>query len=187
VVMSNDEPQWALPESGAPSRGSQQFVASMSLGGVTPEVVEPARTSDFRELLLVALLLVASLVAGAASLMSWRDYGIRLDPSVAESGWVQADGSIGRGWAAVAIAVVLAVAGILIAVHHQEVGRRVAVAGGVGLVMMSIVEFGLGAGKLRTGPGNGLWVEMVVGVLVVIAVGVLGPADVPEADERSPL
>jgi len=119
--------------------------------------------------------------------MSWRDYGIRLDPSVAESGWVQADGSIGRGWAAVAIAVVLAVAGILIAVHHQEVGRRVAVAGGIGLVMMSIVEFGLGAGKLLTGPGNGLWVEMVVGVLVVIAVGVLGPADVPEADERSPL
>jgi hypothetical protein len=46
----------------------------------------------------------------------------------------------------------------------------------VALVLLSVVEFGLGAGRLRTGPGIGLWVELVVGIVVVAAVGMLGPS-----------
>ena len=149
------------------------------LGGTVPIAVESTPRSDRRDLVLSGVLLAAALVAGGASLASWRDYGVRLDPSVPESGWVQADGSVGRGWAAVLLAVALAVAGVLIAAHRPRSGRRLAAVVGVSLVVLSVLEFGLGAGSLHTGPGSGLWVELVVGLVVVAAVGILAPADPP--------
>ena len=175
--MSNETPPWSSP-SAAPAPGNDpSFVASVALGGAAPVAPLEEHRTDLRELFLVTVLFACALAAGAASLASWRDYGVRLDPSVAESGWVQADGSVGRGWAAVLLAVLLAVAGILVAVHRGRQGRRLAVGAGVALVVLSVVEFGLGAGRLRTGPGIGLWVELVVGIVVVAAVGMLGPKD----------
>ena len=174
--MSNETTPWSSPADAPASGNDPSFVASVALGGAVP--VEPVvvHRTDLRELFLVTILFGCALAAGAASLASWRDYGVRLDPSVAESGWVQADGSVGRGWAAVLLAVLLAVAGILVAVHRGRQGRRLAAAAGVALVLLSVVEFGLGAGRLRTGPGIGLWVELVVGIVVVAAVGMLGPS-----------
>ena len=52
-------------------------------------------------------------------------------------------------------------------------------AAGVGLMVLAVLEFGLGAGRLRTGPGIGLWVELVVGLVVVAAVGMLSRPDDP--------
>jgi hypothetical protein len=41
-------------------------------------------------------------------------------------------------------------------------------------VVLAIAEWGLGAGDALSGPGLGIWVELVVGAVVVIAVGALG-------------
>jgi hypothetical protein len=49
------------------------------------------------------------------------------------------------------------------------------------MVLAAVAEWGLGSDGARTGPGIGLWVELVIGVLVVIAVGVLGPKDEPSS------
>jgi hypothetical protein len=174
--VSNEPTPWSSPSGAPASANDPSFVASVALGGAAPVAVVEEHHTDLRELFLATILFGCALAAGGASLASWRDYGVRLDPSVAESGWVQADGSIGRGWAAVALAVLLAVAGILVAVHRGRQGRRLAAAAGVALVLLSVVEFGLGAGRLRTGPGIGLWVELVVGIVVVAAVGMLGPS-----------
>ena len=174
--MSNESPQWSAPSAAPAPSNDPSFVASVALGGTAPVAVAEEHRTDLRDLVLATVLFAGALAAGGASLASWRDYGVQLDPSVPESGWVQADGSVGRGWAAVLLAVLLAVAGILVAVHRGRQGRRLAVVAGVALVLLSVVEFGLGAGRLRTGPGIGLWVELVVGIVVVAAVGMLGPS-----------
>jgi hypothetical protein len=83
---------------------------------------------------------------------------------------------MGRGWVAVLLGVVLAAAGVLLASDHLRSGRIVALCGGVGLVVFSILEWGLGAGRARTGPGIGIWVLFVVGLVVIVAVGILGPS-----------
>jgi hypothetical protein len=56
---------------------------------------------------------------------------------------------------------------------------------GTTLMLLAIGEWGLGAGSSRSGPGLGIWIQFVVGALAVIAVGVLGPADVPSTDSES--
>ena len=175
--MSNETTQWSSPsDAPAPSGSDPSFVPSMPLGGAAPVVPVQEHRTDLRDLFLATVLFGCALAAGGASLASWRDYGVRLDPSVPESGWVQADGSVGRGWAAVLLAVLLAVAGILVAVHRGRQGRRLAVGAGVALVLLSVLEFGLGAGRLHTGPGIGLWIELVVGIVAVAAVGMLAPS-----------
>jgi len=175
--MTDDPVSWTSPSAARPTSADPSFVATVPLGGATPVVVDEEPRTDLRDLVLATVLFAGALAAGGASLASWRDYGVRLDPSVPESGWIQADGSIGRGWAAVVLAVLLAVAGILVAVHRGRQGRRLAVGAGSGLVVLSVLEFGLGAGRLRTGPGIGLWVELVVGLVVVAAVGMLARPD----------
>jgi hypothetical protein len=156
------------------------FDAGAPLGGVAPSTeVTPERT-DRRELWLTAVLLVAAILAGASSLMSWRDFGRRFGASATETGWVRLDGSMGRGWLFVALAVVLAVAGVLIASGRGRAGRILGSATGALMVVAAIAEWGLGSDAARTGPGLGLWVELTIGVLVVIAVGVLGPKDESE-------
>lgn len=138
-----------------------------------PEPVVRPAASQRRELILAGILLVSAVAAGAASLMSWRDDGFVVGPAANESGWVLPDGSMGRGWVAVLLGVVVAVAGVLVASDRLRAGRAVAMVGGLGLVLFSILEWGLGAGQARTGPGPGIWVLLVVGVVAVIAVGVL--------------
>jgi hypothetical protein len=148
---------------------------------VQPAAVEVTQPSQRRELALTAILLVAAIVTGAASLLSWRDYGRLIRPGAEESGWVLPDGSMGRGWIAVLLGVVLAVAGVMLAADKVRAGRILATLGGMGLILFSILEWGLGAGRLRTGPGLGVWVLLVVGIVVVVAVGALGPPT-PERD-----
>lgn len=162
---------------------STAYAGGSPLGGTQPLPVQSVEPSQRRELVLTTVLLVSAVVAGAASLMSWRDDGFVVGPAVNESGWVLPDGSLGRGWVAVLLGVVLAVAGVLVASGRLRSGRAMAMIGGVGLIVFSILEWGLGAGRARTGPGTGIWVLLVVGVVVVIAVGILGsPPGEPARD-----
>jgi len=148
-----------------------------------PEV-EPPR-SDRRELVLVACLLLLSIVTGAASLMPWRDWGHQLGAPILETGWERPDGSIGRGWLAVLIGVVLAAAGVLIAAERRRAGRTLAVVAALSLATLAVAEWGLGAGSSRTGPGSGIWVLLAVSLLVVVAVGATSPPEPAAARQGS--
>lgn len=170
-----------LPPAGPPAAGAMNYAPGAPLGGTVPSEAEPTPRSDRRELVLTAFLLVAAVVAGATSLMPWRDFGRRFGASASETGWERLDGSMGRGWLFVLLAVLLAVAGVLIAAGRARPGRLLAATTGSLMVLAAIAEWGLGADAARTGPGLGLWVELVLGVAVVVAVGALGPKDADAA------
>ena len=179
---------WSSPDPvtpdgfGSPSSSaatSVQFGSAGPLGGSAPvPEVAPERSSR-RELTLVAVLLVTAVVAGAASLLAWRDFGRRFGATAVETGWERVDGTMGRGWIAVALATLLAVAGVLIASGRGRPGRTLATGTGVAMCIAAVAEWGLGAGATRTGPGIGLWIQLVLGVFVVLAVGILGSDDDP--------
>lgn len=158
-----------------------QFVQNAPLGGVTPAQPATEPTSDRRELVLAAALLLFSVIAGASSLLPWRDFGRRFGQAVTETGWTRPDGSLGRGWIAVALGVLLATAGVLIAAEHGRIGRTLAVVTGVGLMALAVGEWAFGSGALRAGPGTGIWVELVVGVVVIVTVGGLSPVPAARA------
>jgi len=130
---------------------------------------------------LTSILLLAALAAGACTLMSWRDVGHQVN--LIETGWTRVDGSLARGWVPVLIGVLLAVAAVLIAAEKERAGRLLAVTAGASLMLFTVLEWGLGMKGVRSGPGPGLWVLFLVGLIVVIAVGVLGPT----ADRSGPL
>jgi hypothetical protein len=177
---------WAPPSGPAqgvgspPAATSSSWQAGVPLGGVVPQGTEDAAPSQRRDLLLTAILLVAALAAGATSLLSWRDVG-RFTGGT-ESGWRQFDGSLGRGWVAVLGGVLLAIAGVLVAAEKGRAGRILAALTGLGLMLFSVLEWGLGLRNVRTGPGPGLWLLFVVGMLVVVAVGILAPDPAPRPD-----
>jgi hypothetical protein len=152
-----------------------RLVATTPLGGVPPHPPVPVVESHRRPLIAAAVLLVASVLCALSSLMSWHDYGRGLDPR--ESGWDMADGSTGRGWIAIAIAIVLATGGVLLVSGRIRAGRNWARVGGAGLVVLAAIEWAFGVRAARTGPGLGLWVMLVTGVVVLVVVGVLLPAD----------
>ncbi len=162
-----------------PAQLGVQFSAAGPLGGAEPTVQVAPPRSDRRELLLTSVLLLGAILVGATSLMPWRDYGQRFGASVSETGWVRPDGSMGRGGIVVALGVLLAVAGVLIASGRGRAGRILASLTGSALVVYAVAEWGLGLGSVRAGPGAGLWADLILGVLVVVAVGVLGPKDDP--------
>lgn len=153
------------------------FEATAPLGGTAPVPEVVRTTSNRRELVLVAALLVLSVVAGASSLMPWRDWGRQFGAPIVETGWERPDGSLGRGWIAVALAVLVAAAGVLVAAERRRAGRTLAVLSGLSMATLAVAEWGLGAGRARTGPGSGIWVLLAVGVLVVVAVGATAPPD----------
>ncbi len=157
-----------------------QFGPAGPLGGTAPVAVVAPERSSRRELALVAVLLVAAIVAGAASLLAWRDFGQRFGATAVETGWERVDGTMGRGWVAVGLATLLAVAGVLIASGRGRPGRVLATWTGVAMCIAAVAEWGLGAGGTRTGPGSGLWVQLVIGVVVVLAVGILGSEETTE-------
>lgn len=165
-----------LPAAGPPASGALNYSQGAPLGGVAPSPAVPVVRSDRRDLLLTSLLLVAAVVAGATSMMSWRDFGRRFGATATETGWERLDGSMGRGWVVVALGVLLAVAGVLIASGRARQGRFLAVSTGTSLAVFAVLEWGLGSDAARTGPGTGLWVALVTGVLVVVAVGILTPS-----------
>jgi hypothetical protein len=187
--VSPPDETWSAPSSPTPVAaqlpGGVSYVEGSPLGGAAPVPSAPVERSDRNELVLTGILFVAALVAGAASLLPWRDYAYRYGTRVEETGWVGANGSIGRGWATVLCAVLIAVAGVLIAAERARLGRTLATLSGATLMLLAIGEWGLGAGDSRTGPGLGIWVELLVGAVVVVAVGALGTpraTDPAEAD-----
>ncbi len=189
--VSQPETPWShpsyppAPQAGQPSSSSGSpevsFSQSSPLGGTLPvSVAEPVK-SDRRDLILTAVLLVSALVTGASSLMPWRDYAFRYGTRAQETGWAAANGGLGRGWMTVVCAVLLAVSGVLIAAERGRAGRVLAVLSGTILMLLAVAEWGLGASNSRSGPGSGIWLQFLVGLVVVIAVGVLGPPDVDDA------
>lgn len=166
---------WTTPDqpmvssTAAPAR----HVATAPLGGVAPLPAVPVVESHRRPLIVAAALLVASVLCAVSSLMSWHDYGRGLDPI--ESGWDMADGSTGRGWVAIVVAIVLATSGVLLVNGRIRAGRIWARVGAAALVVLSVLEWAFGARATRSGPGLGLWVMLVVGVLLLVLVGALLP------------
>lgn len=147
--------------------------AGAPLGGTVPPPAPAAPPAARRDVLLTAILLVAALAAGATSLLAWRDLG-RFNGGT-ETGWTEFDGGLGRGWVAVLGGVLLAVAGVLVAADKGRVGRVLATLTGLGLMIFSVLEWGLGLRMVRSGPGPGLWMLFGVGMIVVVAVGILSP------------
>ena len=178
VGVSAPDPRWSAPGNPPPYSAARpsgaSFVQSAPLGGAAPVQQVPETRSERGELVLIGVLFVAALVTGASSLMPWRDYAYRYGTRVQETGWVGADGALGRGWVTVILAVLIAVSGVLIAAERVRAGQTLATLSGASLVLLAIAEWGLGAGDSRTGPGLGIWVELLVGTVVVIAVGALG-------------
>jgi hypothetical protein len=194
--VSQPETPWSVPvapQSSQPSSAGSSpgvsFSQSSPLGGTLPVVVAAPVKSDRRDLILTAVLLISALVTGASSLMPWRDYAFRYGTRAQETGWAAANGGLGRGWMTVLCAVLLAVSGVLIAAERGRAGRLLAVLSGTTLLLLAVAEWGLGASNSRSGPGSGIWLQFLVGLLVVIAVGVLGPTDsddaVPGSDSNS--
>ena len=140
------------------------------------EVAEPQR-SDVRELVTAAALLTAAVLTALASLLSWRDFGRGLDP--AENGWHMADGSLGRGWVAVMVAVVLAVGGVLLVVGRRSAGRIWARIGTAALLVGPVLEWAFGSPGSRTGPGWGIWIMFVTGLVLLVMLGTVLPHEDP--------
>lgn len=184
--VNQPEDTWSTPGTPAPVAaqlpGGVSYVQGSPLGGAAPVPEAPVERSDRNDLVLTGILFVAALVAGAASLLPWRDYAYRYGTRIEETGWVGANGALGRGWATVICAVLIAVAGVLIAAERVRAGRTLATLSGAALMLLAIGEWGLGAGDARTGPGLGIWVELLTGAVVVVAVGALGTAPAPDQD-----
>ena len=169
-------PRPPTPPAVSEATAGAAYVPSVPLGGVAPAPEEqPARTSR-RDLVVAAVLLVTAVLAGAASLLPWRDYGRVVGPAVAETGWSRPDGSMGRGWLAVLVGMLLASAGVAIAAEHERAGRVMAAVVGTATMVFAVAEWGLGAGQVRSGPGAGLWLLFMVGLASVVVVGTVGPA-----------
>jgi len=179
--MDQPPPTWAPPDVPAPAvapvpgADPGRFRASTPLGGVAAVAEEPPRPSHARDLVVASGLLVAAVLTALGSLMSWRDYGRGLDPD--ENGWRLADGSFGRGWVAVLVAVGLAVGGVLLVVGRRRAGRRWARAGSAALIVLPVLEWAFGEGDRRTGPGQGLWVFLVTGMVLMVLLGTVLPTD----------
>lgn len=188
LEMETSSPNWVAPDvpgsQGPPPVPSvHRFSASGPLGGSTPAYVEPEPPSQTRDLIVAAALLVASVLVGLATLMSWRDYGPGLNPD--ESGWRYADGSFGRGWIAIVLAICLAVGGVLLVGGKRTAGRRWARVGSSALIVLPVLEWALGDTGSRSGPGLGLWVLMATGVALMILLGTVLPDGEP-GDAKTP-
>lgn len=173
-------PDWTAPPAPSVSTAPTRWQGGVPLGGVHPTPRHADEPSPRRDLILTTILLLAALAAGASSLMSWRDLGPF--PAATENGWHAYGGSLGRGWVAVLGGVLLSLAGVLVAAEKGRAGRVLATLTGVGLMVFSVLEWGLGMRQLRSGPGPGLWMLFVVGMLVVVAVGALAPVQAVEVD-----
>lgn len=164
-----------------PAAPASNWQAGAPLGGMAPAPGPVAPPASRRDLLLTAILLVAALGTGAASLLAWRDVGGFSGGS--ETGWTEFDGGLGRGWIAVLGGVLLAIAGVLVAAEKGRAGRTLGVVTGVGLVVFSVLEWGLGLRGVRSGPGPGLWLLFVIGLIVVTAIGILAPEPDPASSD----
>ena len=178
--MNDSSTPWAAPE--APSLGAQvpgatagRYRSTVPLGGVVGATPEPVRRSQWRDLVVAGSLLAVSVLTAVSTLMSWRDYGPALNPD--ENGWTLADGGLGRGWVSILVAAALAVGGVLLVVGRRRHDRRCARAGSSALIVLPVIEWAFGDSGSRTGPGLGLWVQMVAGLILMVLIGSLLPTD----------
>ncbi len=183
--LSQTPGPWAPPEQAPPGQpvapsGDGRYRASVPLGGVEAVEAAPARRSQWRDLVVAAALLTASVLTALASLMSWRDYGASLNPD--ENGWSLADGTFGRGWVSILVAAALAVGGVLLVSGRRGPARRWARAGSAALIVLPVLEWAFGDGGSRTGPGIGLWVQMIAGLVLMVLIGSLLPTDDLDAE-----
>jgi hypothetical protein len=167
-----------------PPTEAARFEQSVPLGGSAPVPVESVRRSDRGPVVLTAILLLAAVLCGVASSLVWRDFG-RIVVRSESTGWALADGTVGRGWVAILLGIGFAVAGVLVAAERERAGRILAVVVGISAIVFSVIEWGLGDGASRTGPGPGLWLLSGVGFVVVLAVGVIRPAAAAIEDGRT--
>lgn len=159
---------------GRPS-GSPIFDTTIPLGGVGPGNEAPPESRPIRHLVLAVVLLIAAILAAWASTMPWRDQVWHRPDTDLVTGWTRANGVLGRGWLTMLLALLIAGSGLLIAISKQRPGRILAVASGVGLMVLATVEWGVAGTPGLDGPGKGLWLQLIVGVVVVLAVGVVTP------------
>lgn len=177
--MNSDFGGWSAPPThNQHTNGAEQFSRAVPLGGQMPvvQVEEPKR--DTLGLLMAALLLVSSVVLALATTFEWRDYGDRA-VGVLETGWTQPNGSLGRGWFIVVIAIVWAIAGVCVAASRKMLGRRLAIYSAALAALYAIAEWGFGVGELRSGPGIGLWFVLVLSALVMMILGGYDPEPEP--------
>lgn len=160
----------------------EQFSASVPLGGQVPVeyVEEPER--DTLGFLMAALLMVSSVVLAIATTFEWRDYGNRA-VGVLETGWTQPNGSLGRGWVVVVVAILWAISGVCMVTTKKALGRRIAIWSAAAAALYAIAEWGFGVGELRTGPGTGLWFVLALSALIMMILGGFDP-DQPRRSRR---
>lgn len=154
---------------------SPTFDRSVPLGGVEPVDDPPEHAGPVRHLVLAAILLIAAIMAAWASTLPWRDQVWQRPDTDVMTGWTRVDGVLGRGWMTMVLAVLIAGSGLLIAISKQRAGRVLAVASGIGLMVLATVEWGVAGASDLDGPGKGLWVQLLVGAIVVLAVGIVSP------------
>ncbi len=80
-------------------------------------------------------------------------------------------------WVAVLVAVVLAVAGVLLVAGRRRQGRIAARVGSAALIVLPVLEWAFGDGDSRTGPGLGLWVLLITGIVLMVLLGTVLPQD----------
>lgn len=143
-------------------------------------VEEPAR--DTLGFLMAALLMVSSVVLAIATTFEWRDYGNRA-VGVLETGWTQPNGSLGRGWIVVVVAILWAISGVCMVTTKKMLSRRIAIWSAAVAALYAIAEWGFGVGELRTGPGTGLWFVLALSALILMILGGYDP-DQPRKSRR---
>ncbi len=119
--------------------------------------------------MVAGILLVVALGTALSPMLSWRDFGSALKPD--ESGWRMVDGSLGRGWVVLILAVLLATAGALLIFGHHNAGMRLARATSVAMVVFAGLEWAFGTNQMKSGPGIGLWILVGIGAMLILFLG----------------
>lgn len=151
--------------------------SGVPLGGVEPGPPPADPPQPVRHLVLALILLIAAVVAAWSSTMPWSDPAWHRPNGVIPTGWTRYEGALGRGWVTMSVAVLIAGSGLLIATYSERLGRIVAVISGITLMALATIEWGIAGATDLDGPGMGLWVQLMTGVAVVLAVGIVTPLD----------
>lgn len=161
-----------------PPRGPMPtFDAVTPLGGVAPEPSGKEQPRPVRHLVLAVVLLVTAIVAAWSSTMPWRDQVWHRPNGPVPTGWTRDGEVLGRGWITMALAVLVASSGLLITISRERLGRIIAVTSGIALMALATIEWGVAGVSDLDGPGRGLWVQLLTGVVIVLAVGIVTPLD----------
>jgi hypothetical protein len=131
-------------------------------------------------MVVAGILLVVAIGTALSPLLAWRDFGSGLKPD--ESGWRMVDGSLGRGWVVLIMAVLVAVAGGLLVAGRKQAGMRLARVTSVAMVVFAGAEWAFGMNQVESGPGIGLWILLAIGSLLILFLGAVA-GESGEVDE----